>query len=111
MSRLSITLSTMPKSLAISAVRNVSRSTASLPDVLCTHAEARRPKKKLRHISGMADKTPGRPKEGAGRALARREGAGGVPRSKSKSNRETHAALAKKEEHVLRCVDAVVIMH
>jgi len=47
----------------------------------------------------------------AGGALARREGAGGVPRSKSKSNRETHAALAKEEEHVLRCVDAVVIMH
>ena len=49
--------------------------------------------------------------EGKGIFSPRREGAGGVPWSKSKSNRETHAALAKEEEHVLRCVDAVVIMH
>ena len=82
--------------------------TAGRPLYPCRSTPA---KKKLRHISGMADKTPRRPKEGAGRALARREGAGGVAQSKSKSNRETHAALAKEEEHVLRCVDAVVIMH
>ncbi len=35
---------------------------------------------------------------------------GGVPQPKSENNRETRAALAKEEEHVLRCLGAAVIM-
>lgn len=63
------------------------------------------------HISRMSDDKPRRPKESAGRALARWEGEGGVPQPKSKGNRETRATLAKEEEHVLRCLGAAVIMH
>jgi hypothetical protein len=56
-------------------------------------------------------KTRGR-KQGAQltRALARWEGEGGAPQPKSENNREARAALAKEEEHVLRCLGAAVIM-
>jgi hypothetical protein len=44
------------------------------------------------------------------RALARWEGEGGAPQPKSENNREARAALAKEEEHILRCLGAAVIM-
>ena len=59
----------------------------------------------------MPDKKPRHPKESTARAHARWEGEGGAPQSKSESNREKRAALAKEEEHVLRCLGAAVIMH
>jgi hypothetical protein len=65
---------------------------------------------KLHYISCMIDKKPRRPKESAAGALARWEGEGGAPQPKSESNRETRAAIAKEEEHVLRCLGAAVIM-
>ena len=36
---------------------------------------------------------------------------GGAPQPKSERNREARAALAKEEEHALRCLGAAVIMH
>jgi hypothetical protein len=58
----------------------------------------------------MIDKKPRRPKESAAGALAGWESEGGAPQPKSESNRETRAALAQEEEHVLRCLGAAVIM-
>src|SRR5205085_5915724 len=43
------------------------------------------------------------------RALARCEGEGGAL-PESDINRETRAALAQEEEHILRCLGAAVIM-
>jgi len=65
------------------------------------------------NIAFMTSKKPGRQKQSAQptRALARWEGEGGAPQPKSPNNRETRAALAKEEEHVLRCLGAAVIMH
>ena len=65
---------------------------------------------KLHYISCMIDKKPRRPRESAAGALARWESESGAPQPKSESNRETRAALAKEEEHVLRCLGAAVIM-
>ena len=61
----------------------------------------------------MTGKKPRRQKQSAQltRALARGEGEGGTPQPKSENNPETRAALAKEEEHVLRCLGAAVIMH
>jgi hypothetical protein len=67
--------------------------------------------RKLHHISCMTEKNPRRPKESTAGALASWEGEGGAPQPKSDSNRDTRAALAKEEEHVLRCLGAAVIMH
>src|SRR6266542_5295047 len=65
------------------------------------------------HIPFMTGKKPRRQKQSAQltRALARGKGEGGAPQPKSENNRETRAALAKEEEHVLRCLGAAVIMH
>jgi hypothetical protein len=65
---------------------------------------------KLHYISCMIVKKPRHPKESAAGALARWESEGGAPQPKSESNRETRAALAHEEEHVLRCLGAAVIM-
>jgi hypothetical protein len=65
---------------------------------------------KLHYITCMIDKKPRRPRESAAGALAGWESEGGAPQPKSESNRETRAALAKEEEHVLRCLGAAVIM-
>jgi hypothetical protein len=64
------------------------------------------------HIPFMTGKKPRRQKQSAQltRALARWESEGGAPQPKSENNRETRAALAKEEEHVLRCLGAAVIM-
>jgi hypothetical protein len=68
--------------------------------------------RQLHHIPFMIGKKPRRQKQSAQptRALARWEGEGGAPQPKSENNRETRAALAKEEEHVLRCLGAAVIM-
>jgi hypothetical protein len=44
------------------------------------------------------------------KALARWEGEGGASQPESENKRKTRAALAKEEEHVLRCLGAAVIM-
>jgi hypothetical protein len=67
--------------------------------------------RQLHHTSCVTGKKPRRPKESSSGALARWEGEGGASQSKSESNRETRATLAKEEEHVLRCLGAAVITH
>jgi hypothetical protein len=70
---------------------------------------ARRP----HHIPFMTGKKPKREKRRSAQltgALARWEGEGGAPQPKSQSNRRKRTALAKEEEHVLRCLGAAVIM-
>jgi hypothetical protein len=64
------------------------------------------------HIAFMTGKKTKGQKQGTQltRALARWEGEGGAPQPKSENNRATRAALAKEEEHVLRCLGAAVIM-
>jgi hypothetical protein len=60
-------------------------------------------------MSGKAKKR-GKAKKQMARALARWEGEGGAPKLKPVKNREVRAALAKEEEHILRCLGAAVIM-
>jgi hypothetical protein len=65
------------------------------------------------NIAFMTDKKKPRPQKQSAqlsRALARWEGEGGAPQPKSANNRATRAALAKEEEHILRCLGAAVIM-
>jgi hypothetical protein len=64
--------------------------------------------RKLHHILRMIYKKPRRPKESA--VVARSQGEGATLQPKPEGNRETRAALAKEEEHVLRCLGAAVIM-
>ena len=67
--------------------------------------------RQMPHTSNVTNKRRlRRPKESAG-ALDRWEGEGGAPQPKSERNREARAALAKEEEHALRCLGAAVIMH
>ena len=58
-------------------------------------------------MTGKAKKR-GKAKRQMARALARWEGEGGAP--KPAKDREARAALAKEEEHILRCLGAAVIM-
>ena len=53
-------------------------------------------------------KKRGKAKKQMARALARWEGEGGAP--KPAKDRKERAALAKEEEHILRCLGAAVIM-
>src|SRR6266576_1113840 len=67
--------------------------------------------RQMPHTSNVTNKRRlRRPNESAG-ALDRWEGEGGAPQPKSERNREARAALAKEEEHALRCLGAAVIMH
>src|SRR5437588_9431494 len=67
--------------------------------------------RQLHHTFRVIGKKPRRSKENNARALARWEGEGGASQPKSESDRVTRAALAKEEEHVLRCLGAAVIVH
>jgi hypothetical protein len=63
------------------------------------------------HLVLMIGKKTRRPKaeRTVTSALARWEGEGGGPKPNSENNRDTRAALAREEEHVLRCLGAAVI--
>jgi len=45
------------------------------------------------------------------KAIARWDNEGGAPKGAPQEHRNALAALAKEEEHILRCLGAAVIMH